>query len=89
MNQKKYKLNKGFISQNVENEMVIFDGEQSVLFSFNETAAFIFKRISKGHEPEKIIKAVTKTYDISEETAKKDMHDLVTKLTKKNIIVSV
>lgn len=86
MKSKVYKLNKGFIFQEIEHETVIFDGENSVLFSFNETASFIFKRLKKGQEPEKIARSLAKTYEVSEATALKDVNSLIGKLTKKDII---
>lgn len=86
MKEQKYKLNKGFIIQEIENETVIFDGENSVLFSFNETASFIFKRLKKGQEPEKIARSLAKAYEVSESTALKDVNSLIGKLAKKDII---
>jgi len=86
MKSKAYKLNKGFIIQEIENETVIFDGENSVLFSFNETASFIFRRLKKRQEPEKIAHQLAKTYEVSEATAFKDVNSLIGKLAKKDII---
>jgi len=86
MNEQRYKVNKGFILQEIEKEIVIFDSESSVLFSFNETASFIFKRLKKGQEPEKIARSLAKTYEVSEVVALKDVKNLIGKLVKKDII---
>jgi len=86
MNELKYKLNKGFILQEVEDEMIIFDSENSVLLTFNETAAFIFKKLSKGVDVEKINTALVKTYDVTEKVARKDIENLIGSLLKKKII---
>ena len=86
MNELKYKLNKGFILQEVEDEMIIFDSENSVLLTFNETAAFIFKKLSKGVDVEKINTALVKTYDVTEKVARKDINNLIGALLKKKII---
>lgn len=82
----KYKINKGFIVQKLDDKMVIFDGEESVLYTFNETASFIFKKIKKGEEKEKIIEMVEKKYDIKKEKAQKDFNELISDLKKKKII---
>jgi len=86
MKAKKYKINKGYISQDIENKTVIFDSEHSILFTFNETAAFIFKRLSQGHETDKIVKALAKSYDVTENVARKDVDRLIATLLKKKII---
>lgn len=85
----KYKLNKGFIVQKLNNKMVIFDGEESALYTFNETAAFIFKKIKKGEEKEKIIEMVARKYDIKKDKVRKDFNELLGDLKKKKIVSSI
>lgn len=85
----KYKINKGFIVQKLDDKTVIFDGEESVLYTFNETASFIFKKIKKGEEREKIIEMVEKKYDIKKERVQKDFNELITDLKKKKIVSSI
>lgn len=82
----KYKLNKGFIVQKLDDKMVIFDGEESVLYTFNETASFIFKKLKQGKNEKEIIDLLVKRYQIKEEKAKKDVKDLLAELRKKKII---
>jgi len=84
----KYKINKGLITQKINNKTIIFDGEESVLYTFNETASFIFKKLKKGEEKEKIIEMVEKKYDIKKERAQKDFNELLSDLKKKKIISS-
>lgn len=85
----KYKINKGFITQKLDDKTVIFDGEESVLYTFNETASFIFKKIKKGEEREKIIEMVKKKYDIKKDRAEKDFNELIADLKKKKIVSSI
>lgn len=82
----KYKINKGFIVQKLDNKTVIFDGEESVLYTFNETASFIFKKIKRGSEEDAIIEEMVKKYRIKKERAKKDLEELISDLKKKKII---
>jgi len=84
----KYKINKGYISEQLDGKTVIFDSEKSVLYTFNETASFIFKKIKKGEEIEKIIETVKKKYDVKKEKAEKDFNELLNDLKKKKIISS-
>jgi len=84
--QKKYKIIKGLIQQKLGDKTVIFDGEESVLYTFNETASFIFQKLKLGWEEEKIIKTLVKKYQIKEKRAEKDVNDLISDLLKKKII---
>lgn len=81
-----YKINKGFIVQKMDNKTVIFDGEKSVLYTFNETASFIFSRLKLNHSIEEIVKALVKKYKIGEIEAKKDTKELIRDLLAKKII---
>ena len=83
---KKIKINKGFIIQKMDNMITIFDGEKSVLYTFNKTATFIFEKIKSGLEPEKIIEDMRKKYAIKKDRAKKDLDELVNDLISKKII---
>ena len=67
-------------------DLVIFDGEKSVLYTFNETASFIFRRLKLGNSIEEIVKALAKKYKIGEIEAKKDTKDLIRDLLTKKII---
>lgn len=82
------KINKGFIIQKLDDKTVIFDGEESVLYTFNETASFIFQKLKIGWDEEKIVETVIKKYGIKKEKAKKDFNELISDLKKKEIISS-
>ena len=82
----KYKINKGFVIQKLDNKTVIFDSNSSTFFTFNETASFIFKKIKKGEEREKIIEMVEKKYDIKKERVEKDFNELIADLKKMGLI---
>ena len=84
----KYKANKGLIDQKLENKTVIFDSDESILYTFNETASFIFKKLKKGLSEEEIIQNLVKRYYIKEEKVKKDFRELISELKKKAIISS-
>ena len=83
---KTYKVNKGFIVQKLDNKTVIFDGEESVLYTFNETASVIFKRIKSGWDEVKIIDELAKKYDIKKKRVEKDVDRIFSEMIKKKII---
>lgn len=84
----KYRINKGFIVQKLDSKTVIFDGEESVLYTFNQTASEIFKLIKKGLEEKEIVEKIVKKYRVKGEKAEKDLNDLIFDLKKKKIIKS-
>ena len=86
---KTYKVNKGFIVQKLDNKTVIFDGEESVLYTFNETASVIFKRIKSGWDEVKIIDELAKKYDIKKKRVEKDVDRIFSEMIKKKIIKKV
>ena len=86
---KQYKINKGFIVQKLDQKTVIFDGEESMLYTFNETASFIFKKLKSALEEDKIVDALVKKYSINKERERKDVKELIFDLKKKKIVSSV
>jgi len=82
----KYKVQKGLIVQKLDDKITIFDGDESVLYTFNETASFIFSKLKLDWEKEKLIEALVKKYGISEKKAEKDISELIKELKEKKII---
>lgn len=82
----KYKINKGHITQKIDNKVTIFSGEDSVLYTLNETGAFIFQSLKMGWEKEKIIKKMTEKYHINEAEAKADVEYFTEHLLEKKIL---
>jgi hypothetical protein len=81
-----YQIQKGLIIQKIDKETVIFDAEESVLYTLNATAAEIFRLIKKGLEEDKIIEKIVKKYDVRKEKVEKDVRELVEELKKRKII---
>ncbi len=83
----RYSINKGVIVQKMGNKTVIFDGEASVLYTFNETASFIFQKLKLGWELAEIEAAMVKRYGISPEKARADLSALLGDLSAKKIVL--
>ena len=81
-----YKINKGFITQKIDGKITIFDGEKSQLITFNETATFIFERIKRKVDTEKIIDLIVKKYKVKPEKIKKDFVKLISELKSLKIV---
>ena len=83
---KKIKINKGFITQKSGKKLTIFDPEASIVYSFNETAAFIFERIKRDSTVGEIIEKVCKKYDVSKDKAQSDVSEFLNTLVKNKIV---
>ncbi len=84
----KYKIKKGFIIQKLDEKAVIFDSEESILYTLNETATFIFQKLRRGLDKEQIIQALVKKYQIEEKRASEDVDEFIFALKEKKIISS-
>lgn len=82
----KYRLNKGFIAQKIGKKTTIFDGEKSVLYTFNETASYIFQKLKAGFDEKKIVDRLVKKYKKDKKEVEKDVKDYIADLLKKKIL---
>lgn len=81
-----YKIKKGFITQKIGNKINIFDGEESLLYTLNETASFIFEKLKQELEEEKIIELLVKRYSIIKERAEEHVGEFIKELKKRGVI---
>lgn len=84
----KLKIQKGYVTQRIGDKITIFDAENSLLLTFNSTATFIFDRLKKGIETEKIITLLTKEFKVTESKAKKDIEEFTKTLITKGLAVN-
>jgi hypothetical protein len=83
----KFKINKELIFQYLNKKITIFDGEKSILYTFNETATYILNQLKKGSTQSDIITLLIKKYKISQIRAQKDTQDIIKDFLKKKIVV--
>jgi len=81
----KLKVNKNLILQKMDNKLVGFDVDKSLLYTFNETAEFIFNKVKLGWEEEKIVLTLAKKYEVTLPTVKKDVKALIKDMIKNKI----
>ena len=82
-----YQIQKGLIIQKIDKETVVFDAEESVLYTLNETASEIFRLLKKGLKKEEIVERIVKKYDVRKERVEKDVRELFKELEKRKILV--
>ena len=83
---KRYKINQGFITQKIEDKTTIFSGEDSVLHTLNDTAAYIFQGLKLGWDNTKIINGLLKKFGATNTEAERDLEEFANLLLKKKII---
>lgn len=79
------KIKEGFILRKLPGmNMVMPAGKNVKTFSgslmLNDTGAFIFERLQKGDRPETIVQAMTREYDVSSDTVRKDVQTVLDSL---------
>ena len=84
-----YQIQKGLIIQKIDKETVIFDAEESVLYTLNETAGEMFKMLKKGLKEEEIVEKMLKKYQVKKERLEEDLNELIKKLEEKKIVKKV
>lgn len=84
---KKSVVNKSILFQKIDNKLVGFDIDKSALYTFNETAEFIYKKLKAGAEEAKVANQLAKRYEIEEKVALKDVVALVKDLKKNKILL--
>lgn len=82
----KYKINRNLITQKLDEKTIIFDGDKSILYTFNESASYILKKLKNGVKKSEIVSKMIKRYDVKEERVQKDFTDFLNDLKKKKII---
>ena len=85
------KINSGFILRKVGTDhVVVAVGEASKTFhgmiKLNDSAAYIWKQIEAGLEPDEIVADLTTNYTVDEETAAKYVGDLVAMMKQNGIL---
>lgn len=77
---------KANVISKIDGEISIFNVDNSILYSFNQSGSYIFEMIKKGRNKMMIIKNMSKKYDISLKQAEKDVNDFLKNLSKNRII---
>ncbi|MDE6520902.1 MAG: PqqD family protein [Ruminococcus sp.] len=85
------KLKNGIITDSSSGEFIaVATGEASRIFNGliknNATANFLFEQLMSDTTEEKLVCDLLEKYDVSEETAKKDVHSFIVKLRKTGLL---
>ncbi len=81
------KVNPGMVVRVIEGVCYIVDPAGKILHSLNETGSFIYWKLEKGYETERIIKALCGEFDISPDEAGSDLREFIEVLRGKKILL--
>lgn len=82
------KINKNLIVQKLEDSIVLFDSDASVLYTLNETATFIFNELKKKTAKKDIVLKMKKRYGVDEKKIVADYDTVIADFTNKGILIS-
>lgn len=87
------KTKEGFMLREIAGSWIIVPlGERVVEFksmmTLNGSAALIWKKLESGADFDELVKCITDEYDIDESTARADVEEFVSLITKKGLIES-
>ncbi len=80
-----FKKKDNLVSEEIDDEVIVFDVENEQFYEFEGIGSFIWNRID-GNSLDNIVEAVCNEYDIDKETALEDILSFVNDLSEKAII---
>lgn len=85
------KTKSGFLLRKLAGQWVVVPiGPNVVEFSnilmLSESGALLWNKISEGADEEELVREILGTYDIDEETARKDVREFIAKVEKQGLL---
>lgn len=85
----RYKIREEILWKLVDGETVMVDPEKEEYSYLNSTGTEIWKMIDKGYSPVKIEEKFLEKYEVSGDTVKKDISEVIEKLLNQELIEKV
>ncbi len=79
-------MKKNIIFQKIGKKIMIFDSKKSLLYSLNETASYIWKKLRLRWNKKQIISGLSKKYEASKSKIEIDYNKITRDMKKKKII---
>lgn len=85
------KIKDGFVLNTIADSYVVVPvhdtlSEFSSIIKLSETGAFLWRCLENDTDEEKLLSALTDEYDVSEDRAKEDIRNFITKLKEANLL---
>jgi hypothetical protein len=70
----------------IEDEIFIFDRKNTIIHTFNKTGAFLWEMAQSSSTAEGMVDALMEKYDVTRETAEKDVLEFFADLQKNGLV---
>ena len=70
----------------LEDGAVLVDLASNQVFELNTTGALVWERLAQGGSPEAIVETVVARFDVDEDTARRDIAELLVALTSRGLV---
>jgi hypothetical protein len=82
------KRNDSIAWKDLGDHIIILDsGENKMVHHLEDVSAFIWQNLDGTHSDRSLATLIAKTFDVSEETASKDLEDFLATLKKNNLLL--
>jgi hypothetical protein len=81
-----YTINKDVAFREVDGSILLINLKSGAYYSFNPTATFVFRLLSRGMEIPEILREMCEFYDVPEETARLDLDGCLQALVREGIV---
>ncbi|MBN1983242.1 MAG: PqqD family protein [Chitinivibrionales bacterium] len=80
------RINADLSIKKLDSEFYILDRQNSMIHCMNKTGSLIWEMLSTGASIQSIVETLTNTYEVSEETARNDLHEFFASCEKQKLI---
>ena len=84
---KTFCFNSNFIYEKLNNQLTVFNTERSYLYTFNDTASFVYQLLKRHQTIDQVSKAMQRHYGLTKEKADKDLGLFLKELETKQILL--
>ncbi len=81
-----YTINKDVAFREVDGSILLINLKSGLYYSFNPTATFVFRLLSRGMAVPEILREMCESYDVPEETARLDLDGCLVALVREGIV---
>jgi hypothetical protein len=82
-----YALTNEFVWKEIGQQVVVLQFESGAYWTLNETASFAWKSILEGCSADEVAGRLTKTFDVSAESAREDVRELLKNWVEKKMLI--
>lgn len=83
----KYIMNEHVSERLIGDEIFLFERESSEIHTLNKTATLVYNLLKENADPKIITEKLCSRFEVSQETAAKDVEEIISQFLTKNIFI--